>query len=191
MLRINVSKILPYGEKYMTHLFSKLALAVAATVFLITPACASKDTEAETLIKNMYQQAFKKLKDPGFFILDLFEEFNNYIQKYGSSDFAHIWQCNIDHNINYQYEPIETSPLELVFERGYPKELEIKALPGTDLVTVTAKTGDDSISLVYVVRCGYMGCAISDYIYAPFGSAKYMISLLAPECSVSKGRTEN
>ena len=171
----------------MTHLFSKLALAVAATVFLITPACASKDTEAETLIKNMYQQAFKKLKDRNLHFLDMYEEFDNYIQKYGSSDFAHIWQCNIDHN----WAGIEASPLERVFERGYPKELEIKALPGTDLVTVTAKTGDDSISLVYVVRCGYMGCAISDYIYAPFGSAKYMISLLAPECSVSKGRTEN
>ena len=169
----------------MTHLFSKLALAVAATVFLITPACASKDTEAETLIKNMYQQAFKKLKDRNLHFLDMYEEFDNYIQKYGSSDFAYIWQCNIDHNLNIVGSPLNE------FIWGPPKEFEVKALPGTDLVTVTAKIGDDSISWVYVVRCGYGGCAISDYIYAPFGSAKYMISLTDPECSVIKGRTEN
>ena len=173
MLRINVSKILPYGEKYMTHLFSKLALAVAATVFLMTPACASKDTEAETLIKYMYQLS----PDPF--------AFDNYIKEYGTSDFAYIWQCNIDHNLNIVGSPLNE------FIWGPPKEFEVKALPGTDLVTVTAKIGDDSISWVYVVRCGYGGCEISDYIYAPFGSAKYMISLIDPECSVSKGRTEN
>ena len=162
----------------MTHLFSKLALAVlalavAATVFLMTPACASKDTEAETLIKYMYQLS----PDPF--------AFDNYIKEYGTSDFAYIWQCNIDHDLNIVGSPLNE------FIWGPPKEFEVKALPGTDLVTVTAKTGDDSISLVYVVRCGYMGCAISDYIYAPFGSAKYMISLTDPECSVIKGRTEN
>ncbi len=185
MLRINVSKILPYGGKYMTHLFSKLALAVlalavAATVFLMTPACASKDTEAETLIKYMYQQTFKDRLSPDPFAFD------NYIKEYGSSDFAYIWQCNIDHNLN-----IVGSPLNEFIWGPPPKEFEVKALPGTDLVTVTAKIGDDSISWVYVVRCGYGGCEISDYIYAPFGSAKYMISLTDPECSVIKGRTEN
>lgn len=178
MLRINVSKILPYGGKYMTHLFSKLALAVlalaiAATVFLMTPACASKDTEAETLIKYMYQLS----PDPF--------AFDNYIKEYGTSDFAYIWQCNIDHDLNIVADPLDE------FRWGPPKEFEVKALPGTDLVTVTAKIGDDSISWVYVVRCGYGGCEISDYIYAPFGSAKYMISLTDPECSVIKGRTEN
>ena len=166
----------------MTHLFSKLALAVlalavAATVFLMTPACASKDTKAETLIKYMYQQTFKELNDPF--------AFDNYIKEYGSSDFAYIWQCNIDHDLNIVADPLDE------FRWGPPKEFEVKALPGTDLVTVTAKIGDDSISWVYVVRCGYGGCEISDYIYAPFGSAKYMISLIDPECSVSKGRTEN
>ena len=157
----------------MTHLFSKLALAVAATVFLMTPACASKDTEAETLIKYMYQLSPEPFA------------FDNYIKEHGTSDFAYIWQCNIDHDLNIVADPLDE------FRWGPPKEFEVKALPGTDLVTVTAKIGDDSISWVYVVRCGYGGCAISDYIYAPFGSAKYMISLTDPECSVIKGRTEN
>ena len=67
-----------------------MALAVAATVFLMTPACASKDTKAETLIKYMYQQTFKELNDPF--------AFDNYINGYGSRDFAYICQCNIAHN---------------------------------------------------------------------------------------------
>ena len=47
-------KILSHGVKSMTsHLFSKLALATAATILLMASAYASKDTHAETLVKKM------------------------------------------------------------------------------------------------------------------------------------------
>ena len=55
-----------------SHLFSKLALATAATILLMAPAYASKDTHAETLVKKMYQQAFTELNKS---MLPLFDDY--------------------------------------------------------------------------------------------------------------------
>lgn len=173
-------KILSHGEKSMTsHLFSKLALATAATILLMAPAYASKDTHAETLVKKMYQQAFTELNKS---MLPLFDD---YVKKYGTKEFAKIWQCGSDSSEGEIL--FDTNPLFFWTQDPdiKPKTFEIKALSVfgdySNLVTVSAKTGDSSDSGVYVVICEDGGCKISDFIYS-FGSAKYTIIDAYPEC---------
>ena len=174
-------KILSHGEKSMTsHLFSKLALATAATVILMTPAYASKDTQAETLVKKMYQQAFTELKKT------MEPLFDDYVKKYGTKEFAKIWQCGEDHLSVDGAILFDTDPLFFCTQvpEIKPKTFEIKALAGDELVAVSAisaQTGNDSYSGVYVVTCDEGKCKISDFIYS-FGSAKYTIIEAYPEC---------
>jgi len=162
-----------------SHLFSKLALATASTVLLMTPAYASKDTHAETLVKKMYQQAFTELKKT------MLPSFDDYVKKYGTKEFAKIWQCG---SVASEGEILfDTDPLFFWTQDPdiKPKTFEIKALSGagdySNLVTVSAKTGDGSDSGVYVVTCDEGKCKISDFIYS-FGSAKYTIIEAYPEC---------
>ncbi len=165
--------ILSHREKSMTsHLFSKLALAAAATLLLMTPVCASAGTQAETLVKKIYQQAFKDKNLPSF---------DNYVQKYGTKEFAKIWQCGS--NASSGEILFDTDPLFFWTQDPEikPKAFEIKGLAGNSLVTVSVKMGDDSDSAVYVMSCDEGKCKISDFIYS-FGSAKYTIIEAYPKC---------
>lgn len=173
MSRINIPENQSRMEKSMTlHIFSKQTLAAVSTLLLMTPVCASADNQAETLVKKMYQQAFKEKELPSF---------DNYVQKYGTREFAGIWQCgsySSDGEILFDTDPLFfwTQDPEI-----RPEAFEIKALEGNNLVTVSVKLSDDLDSAVYVISCDEDKCKISDFIY-PFGSAKYTIIEAYPEC---------
>ena len=127
-----------------SHLFSKLALATAATVILMTPAYASKDTQAETLVKKMYQQAFTELKKT------MEPLFDDYVKKYGTKEFAKIWQCGEDHLSVDGAILFDTDPLFFWTQDPEikPKDFDIDGLKGNSLVTVSVKAGDESDSAV-------------------------------------------